>query len=126
MTKSFTKFAAGSLVAAAFIFSLSFAGSASAQTRGGHASGQRLQNAQRKEASQTRQGVRNGSLTTAQGKNLTNHMDQMQSSIKADQANGKLTPQEAKQLKSDTQKVAKAINGAENSKTPPTSPPTHQ
>jgi polyhydroxyalkanoate synthesis regulator phasin len=126
MTTSFTKFAAGSLVAAAFVFSLSFAASANAQSRGSRATGQRLQGMQHQEASQVRQGVRNGSLTTDQAKNLTSHMDQMQSSIKADQANGKLTPQEAKQLTSETKKVAKAINGAENSKTPPTSPPTHQ
>ena len=124
MTKSFSRFASGSLMAAALVFSLGLPSPASAQ-RGARATGQRLQNAQQKEDSQIQQGVKNGSLTKAQAQNLKSHMNQIQSQVAADKASGKMTPQDLKQLKNETKKEEKAINGAENSNKG-TMPPTQQ
>jgi hypothetical protein len=124
MNKSFTKFAMSSLAAAALVCSLSLPTPANAQARGARGAAQRIQSAQHQEASQIRQGVRNGSLTKAQGKDLANHMSQLQAKAAADRASGNLTPQEAQQLKSATKKEEKAINGAESN--PGTMPPTKQ
>lgn len=124
MTQSFTRSATGSL-AAALAFSLSLPSPANAQSRGGRAMGQRLQSAQHQEVNQIRQGVRNGSLTKAQAKNLKNHMGQMQSAIAADRASGKVTPQDLRQIKNGTKKEEKAIKGAEDSNKG-TMPPTQQ
>jgi hypothetical protein len=121
MIRQFSKFALGSLVAAAIVFTLSLPSPASAQAR----AGRRLQSVQTKENAQIRQGVKNGKLTTAQGKNLENHETQIQSKVAADKANGKLTPQEATQLKDASKKEEKAINGAEDSNKG-TMPPTQQ
>jgi hypothetical protein len=125
MTKSFTRFATGSLAAAALAFSLSLPSPANAQSRGARAAGQRLQNAQHREVNQIRQGVRNGSLTKAQAENLKDHMGKMRSAIAADRASGKLTPQDLRQIKNGTKKEEKAIKGAEDSNKG-TMPPTQQ
>ena len=123
MTKFVGRFFTGSVVAAALAFSLSVP-SANAQGR----AGQRLQSMQHLETRQIAQGVRNGSLTKNQAKNLENHMSQLDKSIAADKANGKLTPQEMKNLKNETNKIARAINGAESKSNSGTAtmPPTHQ
>ena len=125
MTKSFTRFATGSLAAAALAFSLSLPSPASAQSRGARATARRLQGAQHHEVNQIRQGVRNGSLTKAQAKDLKNHMGQTRSSIAADRASGKVTPQDLRQIKNETKQEEKAINRAEDSNKG-TMPPTHQ
>jgi len=125
MTKSFTQLATGSFAAVALVFSLTLPAPANAQSRGARGMSQRLQTAQQKESNQIRQGVKNGSLTPAQAKNLQNHMSQMQSQIAADRASGKLTPQDLKQLKNESKKEQKAIKGAEDSNKG-TMPPTQQ
>jgi hypothetical protein len=118
MTQSFGKYITGSLVAAALVFSLGLPSSASAQAR----AGRRLQNAQNKETSQIRQGVKDGKLTKQQAKNLERHEKQIQSKVAADKQDGKLTPQEAQQLKNADKKEEKAIKGAEDSNTGAPSP----
>ena len=121
MTRLFSKFVTGSLVAAAFVFSLSLPSQVSAQGHGG----QRLQNAQRKERAQIRKDVKNGTITKAQAKNLQKHSAQIQSEIAADRADGKLTPEQARNLKNQTRKEEKAIKGAQDSNKA-TMPPSQQ
>ena len=122
MIRLFQRLATVSLAAAAaLVLSLGFPPSANAQARGGR----RLQNAQRQERAQIRQGVKNGTLTKGQAKRLEKRTDQMQSQIARDRANGKLTPQEARQLKNETKREEKAIRNAEDSHKG-TSPPTQQ
>ena len=120
MTKLVSKCITGSVVATALAFSLSLPSAANAQGRGG----QRMQTTQHREMRQIGQGVRNGSLSQDQARNLENHMSQLQANIAADKANGNLTPKEAKSLKNKTKKIEKAINGAESN--PGTMPPTQQ
>jgi len=124
MTRLIGKFAIASLVAAAFLFSLGLPSQAQAQAHPAHPAGQ-MQHAQQRERAQIQQGVKNGSLTKEQAKNLERHSKEMQSQIAADRADGKLTPQEAKQLKNETRKEEKAIKGAEDSNKA-TMPPTQQ
>jgi hypothetical protein len=84
-----------------------------------------MQNAQQRESRQIGQGLRNGSLSQDQARDLQRHMQALEASINADRANGKLTPNEAKTVKNETKKLEKAINGAESPQNA-TMPPTHQ
>src|SRR5579859_3159426 len=108
MTKSISKFIAGSVVGTALVFSLGLPSPASAQGRGVR----HMQSLHRQETRQIGKDVRNGTLSRDQAKNLENHMSQLQASIAADKANGRLTPQELKNMKNETKKIEKAINGA--------------
>lgn len=123
MSSSIRKFVTGSVVAGAMALSLALPSAANAQGRAARVGAHRLQNMQRQERQQIRQGLKNGSLTKAQATKLAQGEKNVLAQEHAAKANGGMTPANMAQLKAETKAEAHAMDKAEDLNKSKSAPP---
>src|SRR5690348_4738795 len=115
MTKSIGKWIMASCATGALVFALVLPSPASAQRPVNRGNLNQIQRSQQK---QIRQGVQNGSLTKQQAAHLGKGEQKIHATEMKDMKDGSMTPQEAGQLKREAGREEQAIQKAEGNNTP--------
>src|SRR5579864_7904346 len=115
MTKSIGSLIMGSCASGALICALFLPSPASAQRPLNRGNLNQIQKSQQK---QIRQGVKNGTLTKQQAAHLEKGEQRIHATEMKDMKDGSLTPQEAGQLKREAGREEQAIQKAEGNNTP--------
>ena len=115
MTKSIGGLIMGTCAVGALAFALVIPSPASAQRP---ANRRNINQVQRSQQNQIRQGVKNGSLTKQQAAHMEKGEQRIHATEMKDMKDGSMTPQEAGQLKREAGREEQAIQKAEGNNTP--------